>query len=213
MASKIKKVPTILQMEAVECGAASLAMILAYFGLYIPLEVLRIDCGLSRDGSKASKIIKAARKYGLEAKGYRKEPKSLRDMNFPMIIHWNFNHFLVLEGFHKGKAYLNDPARGKRIVSDQEFDECFTGIVLTFQKTGDFKQGGEKPDILLALSRRLKGTMSALTYIILTGLALVVPGLVIPVFSKVFIDDVLISGRTDSKFLWHGRHKLQNEEQ
>ncbi|MBK5245956.1 MAG: NHLP family bacteriocin export ABC transporter peptidase/permease/ATPase subunit [Peptostreptococcaceae bacterium] len=196
-ATKLRKVPTILQMEAVECGAASLDMILAYFGIYIPLEVLRIDCGVSRDGSKASNIIKAARKYGLEAKGYRKEPKSLKTMELPMIIHWNFNHFLVLEGFRKGKVYLSDPASGKRVVSEQEFDESFTGIALTFKKGDAFKTGGEKPNIMLALGRRLKGSASSLSYIILTGLALVIPGLIIPVFSKIFIDDILISGRTD----------------
>lgn len=194
---KCANVPTILQMEAVECGAASLAMILAYFGMYVPLEVLRIDCGVSRDGSKASNIIKAARKYGLEAKGYRKEPQSLKTMKYPMIIHWNFNHFLILEGFHKGKVRLNDPASGRRIISEEEFDQCFTGIALTFEKTSYFKKGGEKPNVLLALGRRLKGSALPLNFIILAGLALVLPGLVIPTFTKIFIDDILIAGRKD----------------
>lgn len=196
-APKPVNTPTILQMEAVECGAASLAMILAYFGRYVPLEILRNDCGVSRDGSKASNILKASRKYGLEAKGFRKEPAALRSMKYPMIIHWNFNHFLVLEGFHKGMVHLNDPAGGKRVVSEQEFDQSYTGIALTFDKTEAFEPGGERPNIFIALGRRLKGSAIALAYIILTGLALVVPGLIIPVFSKIFIDDILISGRKD----------------
>ncbi len=195
--SNIKKVPTVLQLEAVECGAASLAMVLAYYGLKVPLEILRSDCGVSRDGSKASNVLKAAKKYGLDGKGYRKEPESLKDMPLPMIIHWNFNHFLVLEGFHKGKVYLNDPALGRRIVSEEEFDESFTGVVLTFEKCETFKPGGEKTKFFAMTKKYLKGSLFDLVYIILTGIALVVPGLVIPVFIKIFIDDILISGRNN----------------
>lgn len=189
--------PTILQMEAVECGAASLAMILAYYGKYVPLETLRLQCGISRDGSKAINLLKAARKHGFECKGYRKEPQSLKEMSFPMIIHWNFNHFIVLEGFDKDKVYLNDPASGKRAVSEAEFDQAFTGIALTFEKTDAFEKGGEKPDTLKALIRRVKGSEVALTYVVLVGLALVIPGLVIPAFSKIFIDEILLAGRSD----------------
>ena len=189
--------PTILQMEAVECGAASLAMILAYYGKYVPLETLRLQCGISRDGSKAINLLKAARKHGFECKGYRKEPQLLKEMSFPMIIHWNFNHFIVLEGFYKDKVYLNDPASGKRVVSEAEFDQAFTGIALTFEKTDAFEKGGEKPDTLKALIRRVKGSEVALTYVILVGFALVIPGLIIPAFSKIFIDEILLAGRLD----------------
>jgi len=189
------KVPTVLQMEAVECGAASLAMILAYWGRYVPLEELRQACGVSRDGSKASNIMKAARKYGLEAKGYRKEPVSVKEMQFPMIIHWNFNHFLVLEGFQNGKVFLNDPVMGPRTVSEEEFDQSFTGVVMAFKPGPDFLKGGEKPSIVTALKKRVKGSETALTYVILVGLALVIPGLLIPVFSKIFVDDILLANK------------------
>jgi NHLM bacteriocin system ABC transporter peptidase/ATP-binding protein len=191
--SKRVKVPTVLQMEGVECGAASLAMILAYYGKYIPLEEARITCGVSRDGSKASNILKAARKYGLEAKGYRKEPESLKKMQMPVIIHWNLSHFLVVDGFHKGKVFLNDPATGKCVVTEEEFNQSFTGIVLTFTPTPQFHRDGKRPSTASALRRRLKGSGTALTYIILVGLALVIPGLVIPSFTGIFVDNVLLS--------------------
>ncbi|MDD3270601.1 MAG: NHLP family bacteriocin export ABC transporter peptidase/permease/ATPase subunit [Syntrophomonadaceae bacterium] len=190
------KVPTVLQMEALECGAASLAMVLAYWGKFVPLEILRMDCGVSRDGSKASNILKAARSYGLEARGFRKEPQELRQMQFPVIIHWNFNHFLVLEGFRDGNIYLNDPTSGPRVVSEEEFDEAYTGIVLTFSPEPDFAKGGKKPNLLKSLQLRVKGSETALTYIVLVGLALVIPGLVIPMFAKVFVDDILLQGKT-----------------
>lgn len=184
-----------LQMEAVECGAASLAMILAYWGKYVPLEELRIACGVSRDGIKASNILKAAINYGLLAKGFQKEPDALKNMKFPVIIHWNFNHFLVLEGFSDGKAYLNDPASGSKTITEEEFDQSFTGIVMTFETGPDFVRSGVKPGITTALRKRLKGSETALLYVILVGLALVVPGLVIPAFSKIFVDDILLGGK------------------
>lgn len=191
------KTPTILQMENVECGAASLAMILAYHGKYIPLEELRISCGVSRDGSKASNLLKAARKYGFQAKGFRKEPASLKTMEMPAILHWNFNHFLVLEGFDKESAYLNDPAEGRRKVSLQEFDESFTGVILTFEKTEVFEKSGQKPNYMSALASRLKGLEGALFFLVVTGFALVVPGFIVPTFSKIFIDDIIMNGRDE----------------
>jgi NHLM bacteriocin system ABC transporter peptidase/ATP-binding protein len=188
------RTPTILQMEAVECGAAALAMVLAYHGRIVPLEELRVACGVSRDGSKANNILKAARSYGLTSKGYKKEPGDLKNMPVPMVIHWNFNHFVVLEGFRKGKAYLNDPNYGPVIVSEEIFDQSFTGVALVFEKGPEFAPGGNKPSLLRALASRLPGSGMALAFVLLAGLTLVIPGFVAPAFNKVFVDEVLVRG-------------------
>ncbi len=187
------KTPTVLQMEAVECGAAALAMVLAWHGRIVPLEELRYECGVSRDGSKASNVLKAARRYGLTAKGFRKEPEALKTDPLPMIVHWNFNHFVVFEGVKGDNAYLNDPAVGPRKVSLEEFDESFTGVALQFGKSSDFVKYGKKPSMLNALKSRMAGCKMALIYVVLAGLALVVPGLVIPVFLKIFVDEILVN--------------------
>ncbi len=190
------KTPTVLQLEAVECGAAALAIVLGYYDLIVPLEELRSECGVSRDGSKALNVIKAARKYGMESKGVKYENlERLYDLTFPVILFWNFNHFVVLEGFKKGKAYLMDPAAGPRTVSMEELDASFSGVVLTFEPGPDFKPAGEKPSMKAALRRRLKGSEQALAFAVLCGLFLVIPGLVIPTFSRIFIDEYLIGGR------------------
>ena len=187
--------PTVLQMEAVECGAAALAIVLGYHGLILPLEELRGYCGVSRDGSKASNILKAARRFGMKAAGYKKEPASLESIPLPFIIFWNFNHFLVVEGFKKDRVFLNDPAAGRRTVTIDEFDSSFTGIVLTFEPGPQFKTGGKTRSVPEALWSRLSGSKLALIFVVLVGLGLVIPGLVIPVFTRVFVDHVLV-GRT-----------------
>lgn len=191
------KTPTVLQMEIVECGAACLTMILSYYGKIIPLERMRVECGVSRDGVKASNIVLAGERLGLISKAYRKEPDQLRSMKPPMIIHWNFNHFVVLEGFKKDKVYLNDPAIGHVIVPFSEFDESFTGIVLTFEPKQDFQCSGEKTSLISLISKRLKHSKTAVAYMLAIGVLLTITGIVVPSFSEVFVDDVLMGGKTN----------------
>ncbi len=192
---KRKKTPSVIQMEAVECGAASLAMILAYHGRLVPLEELRVSCGVSRDGVKASNILKAARRYGLTAKGFKTEPEPLFDMAPPLIVHWNFNHFLVYEGRRGNWVFLNDPASGPRKVTVEEFDHSFTGVALTFEPGPEFQRGGVMNNMTNMLRSRIRDVRS-LALIILAGLMLVIPGLLTPIFSKVFIDNILIQNMT-----------------
>ncbi len=184
-----------LQMEATECGAAALGSVLGYYGRYVPLEQLRTECGVSRDGSKLSNVVKAARKHGLTAKGFRKELEQLYELQMPAIVFWNFNHFVVLEGFGKGVVFLNDPASGFRKISDEEFDQGFTGVVLTLEPGEAFQPGGRPSRMISGLRDRLISNREALTLAVLTGLMLVIPGLAVPTFLRVFIDDVLIAGR------------------
>ncbi|WP_320006603.1 NHLP family bacteriocin export ABC transporter peptidase/permease/ATPase subunit [Maridesulfovibrio sp.] len=191
------KTPTLLQMEALECGAAALGIVLAYHGRYVPLEKLREDCGVNRNGSKASNMIKAARNYGLQGCGYRMEPSSLHTLKLPLILFWNFNHFIVLEGIKGDKVYINDPASGARTVSFKEFDQSFTGVTLALEPSPGFVKGGDKPSVIRALKKRLTIGRNALYFAILAGIALVIPGLVLPVLSKVFVDKILIEGTKD----------------
>jgi NHLM bacteriocin system ABC transporter peptidase/ATP-binding protein len=188
----VRRTPTILQMEAVECGAAALAMVLAYHGAWISLEQLRVACGVSRDGSKASNIVKAARRFGLAAKGFRKEPSTLHEVPMPCIIHWNFNHFVVLEGIEGDRVYINDPAIGRRRIDMAELDLAFTGVVLAMEQTEAFRKLGHKPQGLRLLLRELRGSKEAVGLLVIVSFALIVPSIVAAGFSKIFVDDILI---------------------
>ncbi|HAA69652.1 MAG TPA: NHLP family bacteriocin export ABC transporter peptidase/permease/ATPase subunit [Planctomycetaceae bacterium] len=189
--------PNILQMEAVECGAAALAMILGYYRRYIPLTQLRRECGVSRDGSKASNVIKAARLHGLNAKGYSKSLDQVKELSFPCIVFWEFNHFLVVEGVHGDKVFLNDPAVGHRVLTFEEFDHGFTGVVLQFEPGDEFETVGKAPSALPGLWQRVQGNLPGLGYMVLLGLLLVIPGLAMPAMTKIFLDEVISMGRTN----------------
>ena len=186
------KVPVIMQMEAVECGAASLAMTMAYYEKWVPLEQLRIDCGVSRDGSTAKNLLIAARSYGFDARGYRLEPEDLvHSGTFPCIIHWNFNHFVVLAGFKRGKAIINDPARGVVAIPMEEFDKSFTGICLVITPGKEFVPGGKPKSVLKFARSRLAGTGAAVAFVVLSSLISVLLNIIRPGFSRIFMDRLL----------------------
>ena len=197
----VAKVPVVIQLEALECGAASLDMILAYYGKWIPLEQVRFDCGVSRDGSNAKNILKAARRYGLEAKGYRYEPEQLKEKGkFPCIIHWNFNHFVVLCGFKGNKAVINDPAKGTYSVSMEQFDRSFTGVCLMMEPSENFKPEGKRKSVLEFVKKKLKGTGSAFALVVITTIISSLIGIITPGFSNVFADH-LLSGTNPEWFM------------
>ena len=186
------KVPVIMQMEALECGAACLCMVMAYYNKWVPLEQVRRDCGVSRDGSKAGNILKASRSYGFTAKGYRFEPETLRaNGKFPCIIHWDFNHFVVCDGFRGNKVYLNDPARGDYTVTLEKFDESFTGICLLIEPGEEFAPGGEPKRVFDFAKKRLRGAGGALAFVVITSVISTLVGIVSAGFSRVFLDELL----------------------
>ena len=201
----VAKVPVVMQMEALECGAASLTMVLAYYDKWIPLEQVRADCGVSRDGSNAKNVLRAARSYGLNAKGYRMEPDALKkDGKFPCIIHWNFNHFLVLCGFKGDKAVLNDPAQGHYSVPMEVFDKSFTGICLMFEPGEGFEPGGKPKSVLAFARQRMKGTGEAVAFTVITTVIASLIGIIQPGFSRVFLDRLLtgVNPEWAMPFLW-----------
>ena len=187
-----------MQMEATECGAASLAMVLAYYGLRLPLEQVREDCGISRDGSKLSYIAKAAIKHHMEVHIYKYGVKSVQEkVEFPAIIHLNFNHFVVLQGFEKGHALLNDPARGRVKVTMEEFDRAYTGVVLCMKPDNGFVRGGKPESVWKFALDRLHGSRSVMLMLMLTGVLASAAALIIPAFSRIFTDDILSGGATN----------------
>ncbi|MBR4656237.1 MAG: NHLP family bacteriocin export ABC transporter peptidase/permease/ATPase subunit [Oscillospiraceae bacterium] len=198
MSNKVAKVPVVMQMEALECGAACLTMVLAYYGKWLPLEQVRLDCGISRDGSKASNIMNAARRYGLTTKGFRASVEAIRKSGaFPCVIHWNFNHFVVLCGFRGNYAFLNDPARGTVKVTMEEFDKAFTGICLTFQPSEDFKPSGKRQSTLAFARRRLTGAGAAVVFVLLTSIIGYLFTMVDPAFSRFLVDRLLTGENKD----------------
>ncbi len=184
------KTPTILQMEATECGAASLAMVLAYFGKWLPLEKLRHECGVTRDGVNAKNILRAARRLGCTAKGFAGKPEVLRKKEYPLILFWEFNHFVVLEGIEGDTAYLNDPALGRRVIPWAEFLTSYTGIYLNIRPGEDFVQEGHPYNVAKAVAEKLAEDKWAILFVVVLGLCMIIPGLAVPVMNQIFIDDV-----------------------
>jgi len=195
--SGVAKVPVVMQMEALECGAASLTMVMAYFNKWIPLEQVREDCAVSRDGSKASNIAKAARMHGFEARGFRFEPESLRERGtFPCIVHWEFNHFVVCKGFKKGKVYINDPARGDIVLTDAEFDEGFTGVTILFAPGEGFQPSGHPKSMIAFAKRRMEGAGAAAVFVAVTTAVTSAAAIIAAGFSRFFMDH-LLGGRNE----------------
>ncbi|MFE7510462.1 NHLP family bacteriocin export ABC transporter peptidase/permease/ATPase subunit [Streptomyces sp. NPDC057540] len=194
------RTPTVLQMEAVECGAAALAMVLGHHGRFVPLEELRIACGVSRDGSRAGNLLKAARGHGLRAKGMQMDLAALAEVAAPAVLFWEFNHYVVYEGtgrrLGRPGVYVNDPAGGRRFVPLEEFDTSFTGIVLTFEPGPGFRRGGRRPGVLATLPARLRGTSGTMAAAVVASLLLVAVGAWVPALSRTYIDVFLIGNQT-----------------
>ena len=198
MTRGVAKVPQIMQMEALECGAACLTMILAYYGKWVPLEEVRVACGVSRDGSRASNVLKAARSYGLTAKGMTYSAEALRKKaHMPCILFWNFNHFVVLDGFKGKYAYLNDPARGQVKIPMEEFESAFTGVALILDKSDSFEPGGRKPDPFSYARLRLRGLGGAIAFVMLTAAITSIVSIVNTSLGQVFLDRILTTGNVD----------------
>ncbi|MBC7813478.1 MAG: NHLP family bacteriocin export ABC transporter peptidase/permease/ATPase, partial [Burkholderiales bacterium] len=190
------KTPTLLQMEAVECGAAALGIVLRYYGHYASLEALRLECGVTRDGSNARNILRAAQHYGMEVQGLRRSSiESFQGLTLPFILHWNFSHFVVLEGFGRSGVYINDPATGPRMSTYAEFDGSFTGVVLVCKPGPTFEKVGAGFGMARGLLERLAGLQTGLIFVVLASLLLVIPGLIMPAFFRIFVDDILSNGR------------------
>ncbi len=194
----VAKVPVIMQMEALECGAACLAMVLAYYRKWIPLEQVRLDCGVSRDGSNMKNVFLAGQHYGLEVHGYRMEVDAIREQaSYPCIIHWNFNHFVVLNGFQGNHAVLNDPARGLVKISMEEFGQSFTGLCLTFAPGENFVPSGKRKSTLAFARKRLRGAGPAVAFIIMTTVIASLFNIINPVMTRVFYDRLLTGKAPD----------------
>jgi len=189
-----RRVPTVMQQEAAECGAACLAMVMAHHGRWVSLEILREQCGVSRDGSKANNLLAVAESYGFLAKGFSMEIGELLQLPFPFIVFWEFNHFVVVEGMSKRTVWLNDPATGPRTVTMGEFGKAFTGIALAFEPDEHFVPGGSRPSLFTVISRNLRGVRKGLVFAFLTGLGLLIPGIIVAGANRIFVDDILVKG-------------------
>lgn len=191
----VKKVPVVMQMETVECGAAALSMLLAYHGKWLSIEQLRTDCGVSRDGSNARNIVRAARSHGMDAHGWHADIDDLPALA-PAIIHWNYNHFVVFKGFDRGLAFINDPSMGSMAVSMKDFRRSYTGVAITATPGADFKPQGHQTSILHYVRENIRGVKDAFIFTLVMGLLMSFAGMVYPLFSQIFLDSI-ITGKND----------------
>ncbi|MDP7038868.1 MAG: cysteine peptidase family C39 domain-containing protein, partial [Myxococcota bacterium] len=195
--TKIARCPVVLQMEANECGAASLGKVLGYHKKFVSLEELRDACGVSRDGCSALNVVNAANHYDMDAKVYKCESEDLKEeIAFPAILFWNDNHFIVLEGIDENVFYINDPANGRLKIGQNDFERCYSNIVIELEKTDDFKEHGKPPNIIESLPERLAGSKASIVMLFLGSVGLIFPELIAPFYLKIFIDDLLIDGKT-----------------
>ena len=192
---KIKGVantPIIMQLETLECGAASLTMVMAYYNKWVPLEQVRVDCGVSRNGSNAKNILRAAQKYGFKTSGYAYTTKKLKEKGkFPAIIHWGGGHFVVLNGFRGNKAIINDPAKGLLKVDSKTFDKIFTGIYLEITPGEDFVPSGKRKSIFSFAKKRLKGAIPLIAFFSITTVIFYIFSVVSPAMNQFFVDKLL----------------------
>ena len=188
-----ERVPTVIQMEGVECGAACLCMILAYYEKYVSLEELRVACGIDRSGASLNGIMSAARMYELFTEGHLIGLEELYKMPLPLVAYWEFKHFVVIEGFSKDEIYINDPARGPYTISYDHLNRSFTGLVSLFTPSVNFVKSGHPYSIAWVLLQALKRAKIPFFFAFLTGLCLVIPGLAVPAFTQVFIDNILVN--------------------
>lgn len=192
------KTPTVIQMEAVECGAAALGIILGYYGRYVPLEELRVSCGVSRDGVNAYNILKAAESYGLSGAGYEVDAKNITELQTPAILYWENNHFVVLEGIKHDRIFINDPATGPRVIHYNDFQRNFSRVALELKPTSTFQKKGSPSTIVEALKKRVAPFFSSIIYLFFIQICVVILGLAMPVFTQIFIDKIL----GESVFSW-----------
>lgn len=191
------RTPTVIQLEAAECGAAALCMITRYYGRHVSLDEVRQLCATSRDGVNALNILRAAEFYGLKTEGYRCELEELYKAPLPLIAFWGFNHFVVIEGFSKKHVYINDPATGPRQISYDELNQFFTGVVLVLTPSDAFKRLKTVDPVWQNIKQRLKLFRWPLLFGLLVGILAIVPALALTVLSQIFIDNILM-GRLHS---------------
>ena len=195
MISFKRKIPVVLQMETTECGAACLAMLLSSHNRWVTLEEARAACGTSRDGVNAASLLTAARAYGLKAKALKREPEQLRELPMPQILHWRFEHFVVLESIQGNRYTLLDPAVGRCVVTGEEMSRSFTGLTLAAKPDVNFMTGGERPSVTQQLANVARQSPGAMTAVGLMSLIGVVPGLALSGAIAVFVDHIAQDGQ------------------